>query len=351
MTLAGDESATVSPLTLMESAREKYTLARARREVPELALLSLHGAIEDTLRAHLLRIGSSAALDPFAGVLTAMQTLDQAPLSAEEVDAVQRLHRLRGRIARGEHLAVTGETLAAYQRLAVMLLPRYGVQVVPPLEPDRPRPTRPLQARTTLPDDEPVRVRLRDRHTQYDDARRIRALGDRGLSDPMARDERVPAVPGWIAPTLIIVSIFVIGMAVALLLQNPTPSVLPTVTVGGLSPVPTGQAPGLAPGETPIAGQTPSPALADVTPTTEAPPTAAPTGLAVGRRATVSSEIPALNVRVEPGINAAVRVALAPGTEVEIIAGPVERDGLTWWQVRSAGIEGWCAGELLQPLP
>ncbi|MEJ5346056.1 MAG: ligand-binding protein SH3, partial [Chloroflexus sp.] len=178
MTLAGDESATISPLTLMESAREKYTLARARREVPELALLSLHGAIEDTLRAHLLRIGSSAALGPFAGVLTAMQTLDQAPLNAEEVDAVQRLHRLRGRIARGEHLAVTGETLAAYQRLAVMLLPRYGVQVVPPAEPDRPRPTRPLQARTTLPDDEPVRVRLRDRHTQYDDARRIRALGD-----------------------------------------------------------------------------------------------------------------------------------------------------------------------------
>lgn len=349
MTLAGDESATVSPLTLMESAREKYTLARARREVPELALLSLHGAIEDTLRAHLLRIGSSAALGPFAGVLTAMQTLDQAPLSAEEVDAVQRLHRLRGRIARGEHLAVTGETLAAYQRLAVMLLPRYGVQVVPPVEPDRPRPTRPLQARTTLPDDEPVRVRLRDRHTQYDDARRIRALGDRELVD--TRGASAPIVPGWIAPTLIIVSIFVIGMAVALFLQNPTPSVLPTVTVGGLSPVPTGQAPGLAPGETPIAGQTPSPALADVTPTTEAPPTAVPTGLAVGRRATVSSEIPALNVRVEPGTNAAVRVALAPGTEVEIIAGPVERDGLTWWQVRSAGIEGWCAGELLQPLP
>lgn len=348
MTLAGDESATVSPLMLMESAREKYTLARARREVPELALLSLHGAIEDALRAHLLRIGSSAALGPFAGVLTAMQTLDQAPLSAEEIDAVQRLHRLRGRIARGEHLAVTGETLAAYQRLAVMLLPRYGVQVVPPAEPDRPRPTRPLQARTTLPDDEPVRVRLRDRHAQYDDARRIRSLGEQGLSNPMARDERVPVVPGWIAPTLIIVSIFVIGMAVALFLQNPAPSVVPTVTVGGLSPVPTGQAPGSVTGETPVAGQTPSPVI---TPLGEPSPTAIPTGLVVGGRATVSSEIPALNVRVEPGINAEIRVSLAPGTEVEIIAGPVERDGLTWWQVRSAGIEGWCAGELLQPLP
>lgn len=346
MTLAGDESATVSPLALMESAREKYTLSRARREVPELALLSLHGAIEDTLRAHLLRIGSSAALGPFTGVLTTMQTLDQAPLSAEEVDAVQRLHRLRGRIARGEHLAVTGETLAAYQRLAVMLLPRYGVQVVPPVELDRPRPTRPLQAQTTLPGDEPVRVRLRDRHTQYDDAQRIRALGDRELAD--TRGASAPIVPGWIAPTLIIVSIFVIGMAVALFLQNPTPSVLPTVTVGALSPVPTGQAPGLAPGETPIAGQTPLPVM---TPLSESSPTAVPTGLVVGGRAVVSSAIPALNVRVEPGINAAIQVALGPGTEVEIIAGPVERDGLTWWQVRSAGIEGWCAGELLQPLP
>jgi hypothetical protein len=348
MTLTGDESAALNPLTLMESAREKYTLARARREVPELALLSIHGAIEDTLRAHLLRIGSPVALGSFAGVLEAMQELSQAPLSAEEADAVRRLHRLRGRIARGEHLAVTGETLAAYQRLAAIILPRYGIQVLPPAEqPSRSRPTQPMRAQTTLPDDAPVRVRLRDRHTLYDEAQRIRSLGDQYSTTSATR---VPVVPSWVAPVLIVVSIFIIGIAVALLIQNPAPQTLPTVPLVGVSPLPTEQV-SLAT-ETSVALPTsaPVPTSSGSSGLTEGSSTAVPGGLSVGRKAIVSRDIPALNLRVEPGINAAIQVILAPGTEVEVIAGPVERDGLTWWQVRSAGIEGWCAGEFLQSI-
>lgn len=349
MTLTGDESTALNPLTLIESAREKYTLARARREVPELALLSIHGAIEDALRAHLLRINSPAALGPFAGVLAAMQALDRLPLSAEEVDAVQRLHRLRGRIARGEHLAVTGETLAAYQRLAVMLLPRYGVQALPTTETERPRQraTQPMRAQTALPDDEPVRVRLRDRHTAYDEERRIRALGNRAFDEETSRG---PLVPGWVAPTLIIVSIFVIGLAIALSLQSPAPVTPPTAPIVNLSPAPT-ELPATAqttaaPGGEPLATESTNP------PATVAPsPSPLPEGLAIGRTAVVSEGIPALNLRAQPGLGADIPVllVLAPGTQVEIIGGPVERDGWVWWQVRSAGIEGWCAGDFLQP--
>jgi len=348
MTLTGDESAALNPLTLMESAREKYTLARARREVPELALLSIHGAIEDTLRAHLLRIGSPVALGSFAGVLEAMQELSQAPLSAEEADAVRRLHRLRGRIARGEHLAVTGETLAAYQRLAAIILPRYGIQVLPPAEqPSRSRPTQPMRAQTTLPDDAPVRVRLRDRHTLYDEAQRIRSLGDQYSTTSATR---VPVVPSWVAPVLIVVSIFIIGIAVALLIQNPAPATLPTVPIAGLSPAPTGQMPLTSITVSPPESSTPIPTSPVGSTPTEIVPTIIPGGLVVGGKAIVSRDIPALNLRIEPGINTAIQVILAPGTEVEVIAGPVERDGLTWWQVRSAGIEGWCAGEFLQSI-
>ncbi|WP_322487777.1 SH3 domain-containing protein [Chloroflexus sp.] len=345
MTLTGDESTALNPLTLLESAREKYTLARARREVPELALLSIHGAIEDALRAHLLRINSPAALGPFAGVLAAMQALERVPLSAEEVDAVQRLHRLRGRIARGEHLVITGETLAAYQRLAVMLLPRYGVQALPTTETERPRPrpTQPMRAQTALPDDEPVRVRLRDRHTAYDEERRIRALGNRAFNNE--ETSRGPLVPGWVAPTLIIVSIFVIGLAIALSLQIPAPAVVPTAPAANPSPAPAELA-----ATAPPAITSAEPATTVVTePAATAAPLPSPERLAIGRMAIVSTEIPALNVRAQPSIASAITLVLVPGTQVEIIDGPVEAEGRVWWQVRSAGIEGWCAGDFLQP--
>ncbi len=340
MTIPGE----VSPLTLLESAREKYTLARARRDVPELALLSIHGAIEDTLRAHLLRIGSPAALGAFQGVIAAMAALPESPLSAEEIDAVQRLHRLRGRIARGEHLAVTGETLAAYQRLAVMLLPRYGMQgLAPPESESRARPTQPMRAHTTLPDDEPVRPRLRDRHTAYDETRRVRALGERAFDQP---GPRMPFVPGWVAPTLIVVSIIIIGLAVALNLQSTEIPPLATAPAVELSPQPVVEPTAEVP---PAAAELPTQPLP--TPESTAEPSPNQNELAVGRRAVVASEIPALNVRIEPSVSADIVVVLAPATQVELINGPVERDGLQWWQIRSAGIEGWCAGQFLQPIP
>ncbi|MEF3274542.1 MAG: SH3 domain-containing protein [Chloroflexus sp.] len=343
MTLTGDEPTALNPLTLMESAREKYTLARARREVPELALLSIHGAIEDTFRAHLLRLQSPAALGAFAGVIAAMQTLEQHPLSAEEVDAVQRLHRLRGRIARGEHLAVTGETLAAYQRLAVMLLPRYGVQVLPVTDPERPRSTAPMRRQTALPDDVSAQVQVRDRRTAYEEAHRIRALGDRAFERAAPRR---PLVPAWVAPTLIVISIFVIGLAIALGLQNPAPVTPPAVPIVNPSPLPTTT---LNPAPTALVSADAT-ASVNVEPTATIAPTLVPEGLAVGRNAVVVQGIPALNLRAQPGLRAEIPVllVLAPGTQVEIIGGPVEQDGRVWWQVRSAGIEGWCAGEYLQ---
>jgi hypothetical protein len=56
-------------------------------------------------------------------------------------------------------------------------------------------------------------------------------------------------------------------------------------------------------------------------------------------------------VRDRPGTDQSIPVllTLSPDTFVDIVGGPLQQDGFTWWKVRSANIEGWCAGEFLQP--
>jgi uncharacterized protein YgiM (DUF1202 family) len=56
-----------------------------------------------------------------------------------------------------------------------------------------------------------------------------------------------------------------------------------------------------------------------------------------------------LNLRVEPALWSTVVTALPTGSTVTIIAGPVEGDGIAWYQVAtSEGVEGWCDGSFLQ---
>jgi len=367
------------PLELMESARAKYTLAlgRMRRGPPELALLSLHGSLEDALRGHALRQRLAAAGDPFPQLVDALTSDARAPLEATEAEIIRRMHRLRARVAHGEQIAVAAGTIDAYRRLAARLLPRYGVLVVGPEdegegeaprdpgvesapprrrmddveaipprhEPERGRTTarlaRPPRERSAYPDDELARYSSRPR---------------RGLPGATGRADAAPdgwrrAQP-WLLPLLIIVSLFLIGAAVSISLQQIRDvKALPTAPVatapGGATPPPRASADAVE-GVNSVAATRPA-AAPGATTTPSATPAAATGALAVGQRARVSTQIP-LNLRDRPGAaqDNAVLLVLEPNTLVEVVDGPRQADGFTWWKVRVANSEGWCAGEYLE---
>jgi hypothetical protein len=56
-----------------------------------------------------------------------------------------------------------------------------------------------------------------------------------------------------------------------------------------------------------------------------------------------------LNLHVEPALWATTLTALPAGYMTTIIAGPVEAEGIAWYQVVTPeGVEGWCDGSFLQ---
>jgi hypothetical protein len=374
MTTETPGSEDTGPLELLESARAKYTLAQARmrRGPPELALLALHGSLEDALRAHALRRQLPAAYEPFPQMLEALTSDSLAPLTAPEAEGIQRMHRLRGRVARGEQISVTAETIDAYQRLVARLLPRYGVLVVGPEDlpgtpptgtPARPAERiRPLPARerTTYPDDRETRStmparsaaeRIRRRPPDDDPRYERRPTGTtasrRYLEETAERVETLSRVQSWLVPLLIIVSIFMIGATISIGWQQlgasrqptspPAPTFNPAITTVEPAFIPDPQGQPAAPLPTPA----------------DLPPTPAPTELpadtvAVGRPAFVRADLQLeLNVRAAPSSTAEIRFVLAPNTQMDVIGGPVEADGFTWWEISSAGRQGWAAGEFL----
>jgi hypothetical protein len=393
------EETSAGPVELLESAKTKYqlALARLRRGPPELALLSLHGAVEDALRARGLRLQLPAAYEPFGQLLDALTAAPQLPLTPVEAEGVRRMHRLRARVAHGEQISVTRETLEAYQRLAARLLPRYGALVVGP-EDEAAGQEAAGQASTTTTvvrrerdtvaalAAEPALARRGDtarierepprERTVYPDGTSARYLGrarpSRATADlPLAREWSRGAQRGrggaddgawrrveiwgraqrWLLPALAVVSIFLIGALISVGLQQ----------MRAAPPVPTAVVPTMSGAAATGAGATafapPLPA-ATVAADTGAPapaaaqgPTAAPAGaLAPGRTAFVRGDAVALNVRARPGMAAdnPVLFSLAPGTAVGVIGGPAEQDGFTWWQVRGPTGEGWSAGQFLE---
>jgi uncharacterized protein YgiM (DUF1202 family) len=58
-----------------------------------------------------------------------------------------------------------------------------------------------------------------------------------------------------------------------------------------------------------------------------------------------------LNLHVDPALWATVLTALPAGSMTTIITGPVEGEGIAWYDVATPeGVEGWCDGSFLQPL-
>ncbi len=376
----------LGPLELMESARVKYSLAlaRLRRGPPELALLSLHGSLEDALRSHALRHDLPAAIEPFPQLLNALAFDTYTPLNTADAEAIRRMHRLRARVARGEHLAITTTTTDAYHRLVARLLPRYGVMVVGPedesetgtlprpdtdpalsrrriddIEPIPPRHnpergktttrlTPPPRERSTYPGDEFARYAMRPSRSADN---RVPHGEDAGQLDTLA--DRWRRSQAWMLPLLIIVSILLIGAAISISLQQlravqsiPTP-VLVTAIVMQNTPV----APSSSPSAVQVVSSTPPPQTVVVTePVATLSIQPEPGTISVGQVAQVRADVGALNVRDRPGTNQTIPIifVLQPGTRVDVVEGPVQADGLTWWKVRAVNQDGWCAGEFLE---
>ncbi|HMQ31197.1 MAG TPA: SH3 domain-containing protein [Chloroflexaceae bacterium] len=383
------DMATPGPLELIESARTKYTLAmaRVRRGPPELALLSVHGSLEDVLRAHGLRLRLPAAYEPFPQLLEALTAVEQLPLSAAEAEGIRRMHRLRARVAHGEAIAVAAETLDAYHRLAARLLPRYGVTVVPPSLPeeaadpraagapparrgdtmaivrsDTPETRRrgdtavldrnlaaggPRRERTVYPDDRPARYAgrvLPSAATRDLPLARemLRARPRRGWGDQL--EDAWEGAGRYLLPAVIVISIFLVGLVISTSLgQLRGQPAVPTAAVA-FTPLPV---PTLGPGDGLGAG---APLAPTALPADPAAPPPAPGELAVGVTAYVRADAGALNVRERPGLaeDNPIQVTLAPGTAVQVVGGPEPADGMTWWRLSAAGVEGWSAGDWLE---
>jgi hypothetical protein len=228
------------------------------------------------------------------------------------------------------------------------------VAAIPPRHaPERGRTTTrlpPPRERSVYPDDELARYTARPRRGRVE-AERLGGL--RGGETQMGRWQR--AQP-WLLPLLIIVSIFLIGAAVSISFQQMRAArSLPTAVATAFTPAITTVAPlpSADAGATVNSAAPPpaaaSPVSATVIPTASA--TAGPGALAIGQGARVIATIPGLNLRERPGTDPTIPILLSlqPGTDVLVVDGPTPADGLDWWKVRVANIEGWCAGEYLAP--
>ncbi len=373
-----DDHRSPGPLELIDSARTKYTaaLGRLRRGYLELALLSLHGSVEDALRAHGLRLNLPAAREELPELLDALTRVTLAPLSPAEAEGVRRMHRLRRRIAHGEHVVVAGETIDAYRRLAARLLPRYGVTVIPPEEPEATLLTGAAQleapeaamgragllARRGRRDTRVATVESgpRRERTVYPDAELARYVGrvrpSRATSElPLARQfsrGRGPealwnGAPAWLLPALIVLSIFLVGAVISISVQQRrTASPMPTAILAATAGLPGSLSPSL------VARPEPGTESGALTGNEGAPPATAVAlpQFTAGQTVYVRGEVEVLSVRANPGTGAGnpVIFGLGPGTAVEVLNGPIEADGYTWWQVRSPLGEGWCAGQYLE---
>jgi hypothetical protein len=115
-----------------------------------------------------------------------------------------------------------------------------------------------------------------------------------------------------------------------------TPATTPTVFV------PPTATPYVAPTETPLPSPTVPAAAGD------------PTMIAVGGKARIVNTGGAgVNFRDRPTISGKLLRKLPEGNVYEIVGGPQEADGYTWWQLRDStdGTLGWGAQNFLSPAP
>ena len=128
--------------------------------------------------------------------------------------------------------------------------------------------------------------------------------------------------------------------------EEPTPSpVVNTATPTVPSPTVTSAPAGVQDAEE----ATPVPDATAEVETGEQPTQVPVEGIAIGASVTVAETGVGLNLRAEPEVNPDNILALVPdGTVLEVVDGPREAEGYTWWQVSTAdGTEGWAVTDFL----
>ncbi len=181
--------------------------------------------------------------------------------------------------------------------------------------------------------------------------------------DPREGDENLPhahkiagrgsrSSPPWLWIGLgAIVTVLAIAVAVLwaqLILDVEPLNVAPTPTITFQTAVPTTPAP--TPTVELAEPQVTQPA--DAQPTSQAAPTAAapPTEVAIGVKVIVAgTDGIGISLRAGPGTDYA-RLDIRPdGDLLDVIDGPTEGGGYTWWFLRAAdGSEGWAVADFLQ---
>ncbi|MGB9776254.1 MAG: protein kinase domain-containing protein [Anaerolineae bacterium] len=110
---------------------------------------------------------------------------------------------------------------------------------------------------------------------------------------------------------------------------------------------------GLGAGPTGMASPTPTATRIALILTRPRTPAATSQGpIAVGMEVEVTTTGARLNIREWPGMDATVVAKAEPGTRLQVIGGPRQADGHTWWQVRLPdGVTGWAAEKWLKQIP
>ena len=147
---------------------------------------------------------------------------------------------------------------------------------------------------------------------------------------PRAGERR--GLPLW---PLVVILLLILAVFIALWnpfapAPLPTPEILPTATpaLPTLAPLPTA---------TPTPKPTPTPSV--------------PTEITVGGYVkVVGAEVDQLSYRSGPGLNYARLTIVKDGTILEVLEGPEEADGYTWWRLEDEdGFIGWAADDWLEP--
>jgi hypothetical protein len=176
----------------------------------------------------------------------------------------------------------------------------------------------------------------------------------RRVQRPTRRRRRPPTegAPAWVVGLAVgALLAVIILLVVAFVFSRRSAQAEPTPTVNVVTPTPT-----LIPRPT---ATTPAEMTAtpEVGATEEAPVTAPPSEvIAIDGYVRVAAQA-GLSLRQSPNTGGALVVILDFGTQLQVIGGPQEADGYTWWQLRlDDGREGWSAqgsGEdvFLEPIP
>ncbi len=281
-----------TPTELMQRSKEKFVLgqARLRREQIELTLLSLYGSLDDGLRSYLLLHGQAVAPDNWPDLIPLLREDTRHPLTRDEAHQLHRIHSLHSQIARGEAVTLAAESADAYQQFAATLLLRYGITVV----------AHEIGGHTAA---------LTESERWWRPASRPGFL--RRHRRPLRRTLAALLTLGTL-------------VSIALVLVLNPPAALE---------------PWLQPGDT-------SARQAD------APPGPTASALLPGRTAFVRADLGRdMALYDEPGASdtESIQLYLRPDTAIQIIGGPVEINGATWWQVRALNMSGWCRDDWLEP--